>query len=187
MVDIEKTSRKKQEILNAVIAALDEYDYVNLTIEDISNRAGVGKSTIYRWWSHKSELVFEAFKDQTLSIFELDFDTSLEANLKQQLLKLSHALQTKVGRAALIVMAEHREAAADFFKQYLLPKREQMHRLIQQSIAQGEIKSDYPFEIMLDTLYAPIHYQIIFFNRIPDEYYIQQLVEMVISPARSRI
>lgn len=182
MVDIEKTSRKKQEILNAVMAALDEHDYVNLTIEDVASRAGVGKSTIYRWWGHKSELVFEVFKLQTLSIFDLDYSKSLESNLKIQLLKLSKVLQTKVGRAALIVMTEHREAAGNFFRQYLRPKREEMHKLIQQSISNGEITSDYPFELMLDSLYAPIHYQIIFFNHAPDQDYIDQLVEMILSP-----
>ncbi len=180
-----KSSRRKQCILNAVIAALEESDYSSLTIEDIAARAGVGKSTIYRWWKHKSDLVFEAFREQTASVFDLDFNASLDYNLKQQLLKLSCALNHPVGRALLVVMAEHREAAGEFFRQYLLPRREQTRKLIQQAIGQGEIQADYPFELMLDTLYGSIHYQIIFFNRIPDESYIEALVQLVLHPART--
>ncbi len=60
MSETEKTSRRKQCILQAVTDALAESDYRSMTIEDIAARAGVGKSTIYRWWKHKSDLVFDA-------------------------------------------------------------------------------------------------------------------------------
>ncbi|MDM1487014.1 MULTISPECIES: TetR/AcrR family transcriptional regulator [Acinetobacter] len=179
----EKSSKRKQCILNAVVAALAEQDYRQLTIEDIAARAGVGKSTIYRWWKHKSDLVFEAFKQQTESVFELDFEQSLQFNLMQQLSRLSLALNHGVGRALLVVMAEQRETAGQFFKDYLLPRREQTRKLIQVAIQRGEIREDYPFEMMLDTLYGPIHYQIIFFNRMPDAQYIHDLVQLVIQPA----
>lgn len=180
--ETEKSSRRRQCILRAVNDALAECDYSKLTVEDIAARAGVGKSTIYRWWKHKSDLVFEAFKENTVSVFDLDFNQSLEFNLNQQLLKLSSALNQPVGRALLVVMAEHREAAGAFFKQYLLPRREQTRKLIAQAIARGEIRADYPFELMLDMLYGPIHYQIIFFNWMPDERYIQQLVHLALQP-----
>jgi AcrR family transcriptional regulator len=184
MSELEKSSRRKQCILDAVIAALEDYEYGKLTIEEIAARAGVGKSTIYRWWKHKSDLVFEAFKQETASVFELDYAQSLEFNLKQQLLKLSHALNRPIGRALLVVLSEHREAAGAFFSQYLLPRREATRKLIQLAIQSGEIRADYPFELMLDTLYAPIHYQMVFFNHQPDEAYIQALLNMVLQPAR---
>ena len=184
---LEKTSRRKQCILDAVIAALEDYEYSKLTVEEIAARAGVGKSTIYRWWKHKSDLVFEAFKQETASVFELDYAQSLEFNLKQQLLKLSHALNRPIGRALMVVLSEHREAAGAFFSQYLLPRREATRKLIQLAIEQGEIRADYPFELMLDTLYAPIHYQMIFFNRQPDEAYIQALLNLVLQPARINV
>ena len=187
MSELEKTSRRKQCILDAVIAALEDYEYSKLTIEEIAARAGVGKSTIYRWWKHKSDLVFEAFKQETASVFELDYAQSLEFNLKQQLLKLSHALNRPIGRALMVVLSEHREAAGAFFSQYLLPRREATRKLIQLAIEQGEIRADHPFELMLDTLYAPIHYQMIFFNRQPDEAYIQALLNLVLQPARKNV
>ncbi|UIJ76485.1 TetR/AcrR family transcriptional regulator [Acinetobacter sp. SH20PTE14] len=182
MSETEKTSRRKQCILQAVTDALAESDYRSMTIEDIAARAGVGKSTIYRWWKHKSDLVFDAFKAHTASVFELDLSQSLEFNLNQQLLKLSRALNQHVGRALLVVLAEHREAAGEFFKQYLLPRREATRELIQLAIRRGEIRADYPFELMLDMLYGPIHYQIIFFNTQPDEDYIKRLVQLALNP-----
>ena len=182
MSETEKTSRRKQCILQAVADALQECDYSTLTIEDIAARAGVGKSTIYRWWKHKADLVFDTFKEQTISVFELDLTQSLQYNLNQQLIKLSYALNQHVGRALLVVLAEHREAAGEFFKQYLLPRREATRTLIELAIQRGEVRADYPFDLMLDMLYGPIHYQIIFFNRKPDADYIQRLVELALTP-----
>ena len=183
MSEEEKCSRRQHSILRAVSDALAEGEYHQLTIEDVAARAGVGKSTIYRWWKHKSELVLDAFKQRTAGIFELDASQSLRSNLVQQLTLLVQALNHPVGRALLVVMANHRELAADFFQQYLLPRRKQTHQLIQQAIECGELRADYPFDLMLDTLYGPIHYQIIFFNRMPDDQYIQNLVDMALSPA----
>ncbi len=182
MHDTEKTSRRQQCIFDAVNAALAEMDYRQLTIEEIASRAGVGKSTIYRWWKDKSALIFDCFRAHTESIFALDFDQSLRSNLNLQLLKLSLALTHPLGRAVLVVMAEDRETAAAFFKQYLLPRREQMRKLLMVAIERGEIEANYPFEMMLDTLYGAIHYQIIFFNHTPDQHYIQHLVDMVLAP-----
>lgn len=49
MKETEKVSRRQQCIFNAVTEILEIQDYRSLTIEDIARRAGVGKSTIYRW------------------------------------------------------------------------------------------------------------------------------------------
>ncbi len=183
MSEEEKCSRRQHSILQAVSDALAEGEYHQLTIEDVAARAGVGKSTIYRWWKHKSELVLDAFKQRTAGVFELDASQSLRSNLVQQLTLLVQALNHPVGRALLVVMVNHRELASDFFPQYLLPRRKQTHQLIQQAIQRGELRADYPFDLMLDTLYGPIHYQIIFFNRMPDDQYIQNLVDLALSPA----
>lgn len=178
----EKYSRRKEIILNTVINILENTDYAHLTIEEIAARAGVGKSTIYRWWKHKSELVFEAFKYHTTSTFHLDIHQSIKSNLIQQLQILSQALHHGVGRALLVAMVEYREEVGELFHQYLLPYREQTSELIDIAIQNGKIKADYPYALMLDTLYASIHYQIIFFNRLPDDAYIHALVYMILEP-----
>lgn len=180
----ERTSRRRLEIFKAVTDALEEVNYHELTIEDIAARAGVGKTTIYRWWKNKPDLILETFKEHTISIFDLNFDHSLEENLVQQLIRLAEILHRPIGRALLVALANHREVAAEFFSDYLLPRREHMHTLIQQAIQQQYIQADYPFDLMLDSLYAPIHYKIIFFNQLPDEAYIRQLVKLILDPVR---
>ena len=56
--------RRSQESHQAILAAtrelLEEVGYYRLTVEGVAARAGVGKTTVYRWWPSKSALVFEA-------------------------------------------------------------------------------------------------------------------------------
>jgi len=53
-------------ILEAAAALFAEHGYDHLTIEGIARRAGVGKQTIYRWWSSKGDVIAEAILEGRL-------------------------------------------------------------------------------------------------------------------------
>jgi TetR/AcrR family transcriptional regulator, regulator of autoinduction and epiphytic fitness len=57
-----RVERSRRVILQAVLDELGEAGYGALTIEAVAARAGVGKSTIYRHWPGKLELVEEALR-----------------------------------------------------------------------------------------------------------------------------
>lgn len=47
-------------VLHAVDDLLVEQGYEAMTMKGIAERAGVGRQTVYRWWSTKAEILFEA-------------------------------------------------------------------------------------------------------------------------------
>jgi AcrR family transcriptional regulator len=51
----------RQAILDATKTLLETATVRELTIEAIAKKAGVGKSTIYRWWPRKAAIVIDAF------------------------------------------------------------------------------------------------------------------------------
>jgi AcrR family transcriptional regulator len=57
-----RSARAHQAILTATTEMLTEVGYGALTIEGIAARAGVGKTTVYRWWPTKGALVIEAIQ-----------------------------------------------------------------------------------------------------------------------------
>lgn len=49
----------RRTVRRTVLALLDEVDYAHLTYERISAASGVAKTTLYRHWPSKAELVFD--------------------------------------------------------------------------------------------------------------------------------
>ncbi|WP_327730061.1 TetR/AcrR family transcriptional regulator [Streptomyces sp. NBC_00487] len=58
-----RSEKSRRAIYDAALALVGEAGYQRTTIEGIAARAGVGKQTIYRWWSSKGEVLLEAFLD----------------------------------------------------------------------------------------------------------------------------
>ncbi|MEU9349524.1 TetR/AcrR family transcriptional regulator [Streptomyces griseoloalbus] len=58
-----RSARSRRAIYDAALALVAEAGYPKTTIEGIAARAGVGKQTIYRWWSSKADVLLEAFLD----------------------------------------------------------------------------------------------------------------------------
>ncbi|MCX4608309.1 TetR/AcrR family transcriptional regulator [Streptomyces mirabilis] len=58
-----RSEKSRRAIFDAALALVGEVGYPKTTIEGIAARAGVGKQTIYRWWSSKADVLLEAFID----------------------------------------------------------------------------------------------------------------------------
>ncbi|MGC5035425.1 TetR/AcrR family transcriptional regulator [Streptomyces sp. DT190] len=58
-----RSEKSRRAIYDAALALVVDVGYTKTTIEGIAARAGVGKQTIYRWWSSKADVLMEAFLD----------------------------------------------------------------------------------------------------------------------------
>lgn len=174
-----KGARNKNEIVGATIELLETINYSSLTVEAVAARSGVGKTTIYRWWNHKSELVFDAFIAKTETLFEFDLTKPISQNFVHQLITLTSVLKSGVGRAILTVIAEEKEIASEFLTSYLEPRRAVTKKMLQSGVDKGEIRDNLDFEIILDMLFGPIYFKFILFSRIPNPEYIENLVMQV--------
>ncbi|MFJ4334001.1 MULTISPECIES: TetR/AcrR family transcriptional regulator [unclassified Streptomyces] len=55
-----RSESARAAVLHAVDDLLVEVGYASLTMKGIAERAGVGRQTVYRWWSNKAEVLYEA-------------------------------------------------------------------------------------------------------------------------------
>jgi AcrR family transcriptional regulator len=53
-------------VLEAADDLLVEIGYAAMTMKNIAERAGVGRPTVYRWWSSKAEILVEACAEEDL-------------------------------------------------------------------------------------------------------------------------
>ncbi|WP_448700720.1 TetR/AcrR family transcriptional regulator, partial [Streptomyces avidinii] len=78
-------------ILAATRDALVELGWSKLTMGDVSARAGVAKTTLYRRWAGKNELVVDAVAE-LFDALELPDRGSLEADIEYVVLQFAELL-----------------------------------------------------------------------------------------------
>ncbi|MFE5935724.1 TetR/AcrR family transcriptional regulator [Streptomyces sp. NPDC056470] len=93
-------------ILEATRAALVELGWSKLTMGDVAGRAGVAKTTLYRRWASKNELVVDAVA-VLFDELELPDLGSLQADIEHVVLQFAALLQRPETKTALMaVVAE---------------------------------------------------------------------------------
>lgn len=111
-----RNEQARTAILNAVDDLLFEVGYAAMTMKGISERARVSRQTVYRWWSHKAEILFEASAadaEEELAI-HLSGDPldDITAYLEALLRFLAHSLAGAAYRA-LLGEAQHDSVVAE--------------------------------------------------------------------------
>ncbi|MFJ9034267.1 TetR/AcrR family transcriptional regulator [Streptomyces sp. NPDC102274] len=101
-----RSAEADSAILEATRAALGELGWSKLTMSDVATRAGVAKTTLYRRWTAKSELVVDAVA-VLFDELELQDRGSLAADVEGMVLQFAALLERPETRTAFMaVVAE---------------------------------------------------------------------------------
>ncbi|MEU6079651.1 TetR/AcrR family transcriptional regulator [Streptomyces sp. NPDC047108] len=142
-----RSAEADQAILDATRAALVELGWGKLTMGDVAARAGVAKTTLYRRWANKNELVVDAVAI-LFDELELPDRGGLQADIEGVVLQFGALLERPETKTALMaVVAEStgdeglrariRSAIVDRQKRLVLLGRERAQ-------ARGELPPDEP-------------------------------------------
>jgi AcrR family transcriptional regulator len=159
-----RSIQSQRAILDATLTLLAEEGFEEMSIEAIATRAGVGKKTIYRWWTSKEALVIDAIKSMQQTRNPV-IDTG---SLREDLLTMGrNALQywsgpdvRKFVLKLLAVMITHPEVYQAFYDQAVAPRFQQLRHVIQRAQARGEVRQDLDADDVIGLIAGPIWYHI---------------------------
>jgi AcrR family transcriptional regulator len=141
-----------------------EVGYNRLTIEAIAARAGVGKQTIYRWWSSKGAVLLDAFLSVTHGHgYERGLpDTGdVEADLKRVLRDTVDEFTDAAFEAPYRALAAAGAADAELAKQFAEKLMEPGRRVYRERLAAaqraGQIAADLDPDFAAELLLGPFH------------------------------
>jgi AcrR family transcriptional regulator len=153
-----RSARAHQAILDATIYLLIEEGYRGLSLEQVAARAGVGKTTIYRRWSSKQELVTDAVAQLTLSRTPIVYTGDARADILKALREGLSDMRSLTGQVMLRLASEMTttpELLQAFIEKGVAPDLTASVRLIAHAQARGEIRADLDPMLILGLLGGP--------------------------------
>jgi AcrR family transcriptional regulator len=152
-----RSEEAHRAILAAVIELLPEHGLRGLTIEAVAARAGVGKTTIYRRWNNKNELVVEAIEQLRPPGPPPDTGTllgDLDAMVALQRERLQASQLPRLMPRVLAEASEDPELHADIVARAVLPIRAALTEMVRRGVERGELRQDLDVDAVVDVLHA---------------------------------
>jgi AcrR family transcriptional regulator len=154
-----RSVQSQESILRAANQLLREVGYERMSIEAIAARAGVGKTTIYRWYDSKEALVTDA-----LTYFRRELPvpdtgglwTDLEEIFMEILRQDPKAYDRRTLALTIGSIASSPQLAEVYWTNFVAPRRLAISIIFDRAKARGELRADADPELILDIIMASI-------------------------------
>jgi AcrR family transcriptional regulator len=159
-----RSAEAEQAILDATLRMLGTRGVAGTTIEGVAADAGVGKTTIYRRWPSKTDLILAAISDLVPSGDPPDTGTmagDMAALAETQRRRLAGSRLSGIVPRVLAESMSDPELHQDFVDRVVNPFRELLRLFIERGIERGELRPDLEVEPLVDLLHAIPIYKIL--------------------------
>jgi AcrR family transcriptional regulator len=160
-----RSTASHQAMLKAALELLAEVGFEAMSIEAIAARAGVGKTTIYRRYSSKDELIADAIESMREEVLILNTG-NLWSDIDALIENAAQITLTPLGcqTVAMIISSASSNPgfAQIYWKKYLQPRRQSFAIIIERAKARNEIPTDLDSGLVFDTMSGIMLYALIF-------------------------
>jgi AcrR family transcriptional regulator len=160
-----RSAQSHQAILQAALELLAEVGFERMSIDAIATRAGVGKTTIYRRYDSKEELVAEAIESLREKVVIPDTGT-LWGDMDALIQNAAQITLTPLGRqtVAMIISSasSNPQFAQIYWTKYLQPRQQAFAVVIERAKTRNEIQANLDPALVFDTMSGIMLYAQIF-------------------------
>jgi AcrR family transcriptional regulator len=184
-----RSERSHRAILEAANEILEERGFVDLTMDEVAQRGGVSKSTIYRWWPTKGMLVFEAFTANFLARQPTPDTGSLRGDLLAALRSWIRTVKgTVTGRTLVGLIAEVQRDPdlAEIWRERFVTRVRAQHRfMLDRAIERGDVSPDIDPDVTLDLLFGSAYHRLLQSHLPLTDRFAQAVVDTVVFGVRA--
>jgi AcrR family transcriptional regulator len=154
----------RQAVLAATYKLLGTTSVRDLTIDAIAQEAGVGKATIYRWWTNKNAVIIDTFIAHMLPEAEVPSTPSCLKAIQGHLALVVDQYRGDVGHIVAQLLAEGqfdpalREALRERF---FVDRRAAVSEVLHRGVASKEFCPQLDIDTTIDALYGAIYFRLL--------------------------
>jgi AcrR family transcriptional regulator len=178
-----RSARVRAAAIAATLAELAENGYSALSIERVAHRAGVHKTTLYRRWRTREELVLEAMLERTSERVSVP-DTG---SLRKDLFELARTAAANAATPEVAAMAQTVAAESPYNSELAAANRRfWVTRLaldaviVERAIARGEVEPGIEPQQVIESVVGPIHLRLLLTGEPIDEAFLKHIVNTVV-------
>lgn len=178
-----RSEQARRAILGAALDLVRDEGYPAVTVDSVAKRAGVARTTIYRWWPSSTALLVDVLMDLSTVVAPPPTGSDPLRAIRLEMRRIA-AISTKLpGRLllALVGAAQHDpQIRAELLERLIYPRREASARAIRDAQARGLLRDDVNSYLATDLFYGPIFYRVIMGHEPATERYATQIFERVL-------
>lgn len=181
----ERVRRSKELVLRTASELLIESGMSGLSVDEVARRSGVAKTTIYRHWRTRADLLLDA--SASISTAQDTPDSgSFQNDVTTLLLDLAHSLRTArwpLVLPSIVDAAERDPELAAIYSQKQLKHGAPYMVVIERGKKKGQVAAKVDASSMVAQLVGPLFYRRWFSREPLDEKFVKSIVKSVLSKA----
>jgi AcrR family transcriptional regulator len=184
-----RSARVRSDVLQATLEELADVGYGELSFERVADRAGVHKTTLYRRWENKENLILEAMLERGRDRIPIPDTGSLSSDLAELGKEIIANLSDPGVQATTRTVASIRDrdsAIAELGRRFWRARVELASAILDQAKTRGEIPSQVEPGLLIEALSAPIYFRLLLTDEPLDDEFVEQLAKRVASVGKSR-
>src|SRR5690242_2569984 len=159
-----REERADRAILEATLWQIAERGVGELRIDDVAERARVGKATIYRRYRSKDELVGAAVTSLVSEIAIPDTG-STERDIRELMRRAVKvyrgSLEARVMPGLVEAISRDRKVARAVREGFLKRRRSELATVLERGVERGDLRPGLDIELALDVLAGPLFYRLL--------------------------
>lgn len=174
----------------ATLAELVDKGYAALTVDNVAQRAGVHKTTVYRRWADRESLVVDALSEHIAADVPVPDTGAVETDLRELARSLVSTMTSPGGQAVLAAMfsdAVRLPEIADARRRVFNDRFRRAEPVIARAIERGDLPADADSEEVLKALAAPIYFRLLISTEPVDEATADHAAALALAAARAGV
>jgi AcrR family transcriptional regulator len=159
-----RTARIAESVFAAAIAELSDRGYADTSVESIAARAGVHKTTVYRRWGSKPELIRQALAGAAVTHIQIPdtgrVDTDAQA-LARAVQAILSAPQGAAITTALIVGGLSSPEIAGLMRQFWAGRLAAIEVIVARAVGRGELPPGTDPAAFMHAVSAPLYFRLL--------------------------